>query len=516
MVFDSFQRHDLFILFPSLACLVVSIVLYVYCKNDKFGPAIFLLTLAALGLRVFMAHLDPYLWDWDERYHALVAKNFLHHPLIPTLYDHPVLNYDFKDWTRDYIWMHKQPLAMWQMALSFYLFGVNQFTARFPMIAEGTLMVLIIYRIGVLTINKQAGYLSALIFTVSFYALDFVTGGQALDHVDYALVFYASASLWAWLEYRDSPKMKLVILTGIFAGLAFMSKWIMGLLIFPVWGVSILLWERKQFSAYFNIGIAFLISAIVFIPWQIYTYYRFPVEYKFEVNYNTHEHFFKVLEAHSGSIWYYLENLDINYGVMIPYILPLGFIFMWLFVKRIDYKISMITFVLIPYLFFSLGPATKMPAYCYFVCVPVFLALGSFTLSIQKKIEKIKWKISKPIICLILLITSWFSINLVGIAKIHTGYNAINYYRINKVNYTDYFRNVSKTVPKEYIIFGFPYNAEVEMMFYSGNTCYNDFPTFEQYKLLKKYMNKIAVVKIDKTPSYLLNDPDVLKLKGPW
>ncbi len=513
MDFNYFQRHDLFILFPALACLVASIVLYIYPKNERSWPSLLLLTLAALGLRVFMAHLDPYLWDWDERYHAMVARNFMYHPLVPTLYDHPVLAYDFKDWTRDYIWMHKLPLAMWQMALSFYFFGVNQFTARFPMVLEGTLMVLIIYRIGVITINKQAGYLSALIYTVSFYALSFMTGGEALDHVDYALLFYASASLWSWLEYRESSKMKWVILTGIFAGLAFMSKWIMGLVIFPVWGISILFHERKQLSAYINIGIAFIISIIVFMPWQIYTYLRFPVEYGFETNYNTHQHFFKVLEAHSGTVWYYLENLDYNYGMIVPYILPLGLLFIWLYAKKIDYMISITTFIIIPYLFFSLGPATKMPAYCYFVCAPIFLALGSFALFVQKLMEKLKWRIIKPVICLILLTISWFSIDLIGIAKIHAGYDDLNHYRINKVQFTDYFRKISKTVPKEYVIFGFPYNSEIEMMFYTGNTCYDNFPTFKEYKILKKYHEKIAIIQTNKTPDYLMNDPDVLKIK---
>ena len=492
---------------------MASIVLYVYHKNDKIWPAVLLLTLAALGLRVFMAHLDPFLWDWDERYHALVAKNFLHHPLTPTLYDHPILNYNFEDWYKSHIWMHKQPLALWQMALSFYLFGVNQFTARFPMIAEGTLMVLIIYRIGALTVNKQAGYLSAIVYTVSFYALDFMTGGQATDNVDFALLFYSSASLWAWLEYKDSQKMRWVILTGIFAGLAFMSKWIMGLLIFPVWGICILIQERKVFSAYIHIAVSFLISAMIFIPWQAYAYFRFPIEYKYETEF-ANRHLFNVVEGHSGSLWYYLQNLNNNYGTIVPYILPLGLILIWVYVKRMDYKISMTAFILIPYLFFSLGPATKMSAYCYLVCAPIFLALGCCALFTQKLIEKIKWKISKPLICLILIIMSLYSIDLKDIAEKHTGYDAFNYYRINKVQFTDYSRKISKTVSKDYVIFGIPFDGEVEMMFYTGNTCYNNFPTLDEYRNIKKSGIKMAVFQIDKIPTYLQNDPSVLKIKG--
>ncbi len=38
------------------------------------------------------------LHDWDERYHALVAKNMIEQPFKPMLYKNPVLPYDYKDW----------------------------------------------------------------------------------------------------------------------------------------------------------------------------------------------------------------------------------------------------------------------------------------------------------------------------------------------------------------------------------------------------------------------------------
>ena len=188
------------------------------------------LAISSFGLRVFMAHLDPFLGQWDERYHALVAKNFLRHPLTPTLYDNPVIWNINTLCTISHIWMHKQPLALWQMALSFYFFGVNQFTARIPMVIEGALMTFLVYRISSIAINKQAGYLSALIYTVSFYALDFMTGGQSLDDVDYALFFYISASLWSWMEFSKSEKNVWLIFIGVFSGFAFMSKWSGGFL----------------------------------------------------------------------------------------------------------------------------------------------------------------------------------------------------------------------------------------------------------------------------------------------
>jgi 4-amino-4-deoxy-L-arabinose transferase len=57
------------------------------------GVAVLLICAGALFLRAFAAS-DPFLHEWDERFHALVAKNLASHPLVPTLYDDPALPFD--------------------------------------------------------------------------------------------------------------------------------------------------------------------------------------------------------------------------------------------------------------------------------------------------------------------------------------------------------------------------------------------------------------------------------------
>jgi 4-amino-4-deoxy-L-arabinose transferase len=60
-----------------------------------------LLALLGLGfcLRLHTVCADPYLQPWDERYHALVARNMMTQPLVPQLYADPALDYDYRDWT---------------------------------------------------------------------------------------------------------------------------------------------------------------------------------------------------------------------------------------------------------------------------------------------------------------------------------------------------------------------------------------------------------------------------------
>src|SRR5208283_5882088 len=100
-------------------------------KKGKTKTAIIFLLFCGLILRFFVA-TDFFLHDWDERYHALVAKHLILHPLIPTLYDNPILPFDYKNWLGNNVWLHKQPFPLWMMALSMWLFGTNEIALRLP------------------------------------------------------------------------------------------------------------------------------------------------------------------------------------------------------------------------------------------------------------------------------------------------------------------------------------------------------------------------------------------------
>ena len=97
---------------------ILSLILHL---NRKDKLSILFLGLTAISVFSFSALLDPFLNIWDERFHALVAKNLMNHPLMPTLYDNPVVNMAYDRWDRYHIWLHKQPLFLWQIALSFKL-----------------------------------------------------------------------------------------------------------------------------------------------------------------------------------------------------------------------------------------------------------------------------------------------------------------------------------------------------------------------------------------------------------
>ena len=105
---------------------------YLHFVKDKQKAAIILLLASAFLLRLLMISLDPYLHEWDERIHALVAKHMIIDPFKPMLIPEHLLPFDKNDVSYTDIWVHKQPLFLWQMALSMKLFGVNLVAMRLP------------------------------------------------------------------------------------------------------------------------------------------------------------------------------------------------------------------------------------------------------------------------------------------------------------------------------------------------------------------------------------------------
>ena len=142
------------------ACLVI--LSRRYYKMDKYRLAALMLVLISLLCGLYIT-ATPNLEPWDERYHALVAKNLMDHPLLPTLYDNPVLSYDYKQWAGNHIWVHKQPATLWGIALSMKVFGANVFAVRLPSVLMMASCVYFTFLLGKRLFNPRVGLILSLI-----------------------------------------------------------------------------------------------------------------------------------------------------------------------------------------------------------------------------------------------------------------------------------------------------------------------------------------------------------------
>lgn len=507
--------------------ILILISLYCFYFREHKVWGIFFLLLGGLTLRIFTAILNSHLHLWDEQFHAIVAKNMIENPFNPMLYKSPVFPYDKFSWVGGHIWLHKQPLFLWQMAISMKIFGVNTLALRLPSIIMSTLVILIIYRIGTITLTKQAGYFAAFIFATSSFVLQISSGAIHTDHNDVAFLFYISASIWAWTEYEiSSEKRKKVflVLIGIFSGSAILVKWLTGLLVFSGWGIAILLnkHRRKSFSEYLNLLISFSIAIIIFLPWQIYILIKFPEISRYEFALNT-RHFFEVIEGHGGTFWHHINLSNELYGINKFFLILTVLFFIWS-LKNKTFRYSFATFIFIVYLFFSVA-ASKMVAFTWCISFLIYLSIGNLIdrslkyLVIKPKNDKFKLLTNSFQLTLLLTI-AFFNLDIERLQEKYTIWNKDdNSHFAIRLKTTPIIKKLPKIVPDlhKYAVFNTNPDDNVQVMFFTDAiAAYSFVPNESDYLRLNSEEIKLAIFDNGDLPIYLREDPEVIKITGYW
>jgi 4-amino-4-deoxy-L-arabinose transferase-like glycosyltransferase len=137
-------------------------------------------------------------------------------------------------------WYDKPIFYYWEVALSFLVFGFNEFAARLPSALFGTANVLFIYWFGKKTISQRAGFTGALIFAFSIET--FILSKSAVT--DATLFLFLSAALgFFYLGYKEDKKY--YYLCYIAAALAVLTKGPIGLILPGGAAFLFLLWKRN-------------------------------------------------------------------------------------------------------------------------------------------------------------------------------------------------------------------------------------------------------------------------------
>ena len=492
------------LLSASIALFALSIL---SCTLNKYTTAILLLFVASLSLNYFLIHLDPFLNSWDERFHCLVAKNMISNPFKPMLYTQPLLPFDYTNWSGNYIWVHKQPLFLWQMALSLKLFGVSEVSARLPSAIMVSLLGPVVYRMGKLLVNARVGYVAALLMVTNNFILEHASGKQELEHNDLAFMFYVVVSIWAWIEYEKSGNRNWLFAAGIFSGCSILIKWLTGLLVFAGFGVYHGLLKKDIFnrSNLGNLLLAGFLCVSVFLPWQVYILSRFPMEAHCEYALNA-RHFMEVLQGHGGSLWFYLQNLSLSYSILYP----LVFIGIAISIFRMNTSsllMALAFLICITYLFYSIA-ATKMSSFVMPVAPLSFLFMGvaiDYFFNVGQKIKLLAY----ALIPLLLLLLCLQNLSIDKIAANHWRNTATFWGKFaqNTADNSQLYRKLSTMLPSNAVIGYCNQFEEIDCMFYSGVTSYA-YLNEEDFKILKNSGRRIAVFN-NHLPEFISNDTSV-------
>lgn len=478
--------------------LVAGIVsLFIACllheKKKQYSLALFILFVGGLFIRLFTAHLDPFLHDWDEKFHALVARNMMDKPFTPMLYTDTIVPRDYVSWTNNHIWLHKQPLFMWLMALSMKIFGINEFSIRYPSAVLGAIMPIILYRITYLMSRDRYWALFAgLIMCVSNYQLELISGFIGMDHNDVVFGFFVLASIWAYAEYTERPRWEFILLIGLFSGCAVLTKWLTGLVVFGGWFFNMLVNARTQNirKELLNFCIAAGVCILVFGPWQLYILSEFPVEAKHEYGYNT-KHLFEVVENHSGDNLFYYSKLSQYFGFYTWWLVIMGiFTFFFAAVKNKLLKSHLLFTIIVIYCFFSYVATTKLQSYLYVIAPIGFVLLSYAVLFLVRHLNFKPYSVY--LICLLIV---FHIFNYDGIRRYF--HRNDDQYRQAKIRNTEVYKNTMKDLPKNVkYVFNLGEFSSVEFMFYNkGITAYDRHITEEEFNVFVRDKIPVAAFK---------------------
>lgn len=487
---------------------VLFLILSFFFNKKKELLSLFFLFFGSLFFGFFISTIDSFLNTWDEQFHALVAKNIGNNGLVPMLYTNHYFEFNYKMWVANEVWLHKQPLFIWQIALSIKTFGVNEISVRLPSIIMHAFTSVFIYHIGKLLLNNYVGIIAAILFSVSFYQLELITGKYSTDHNDVAFLFYCTGSFFTWFKYMTTKSKYWLIFIAFFSGGAVLVKWLLGLLVYVIWFLINISFDKKNIiSNFLDMFISASISLIIFLPWQIYILYQFPKEANHEYSYNS-LHLYQAVEDHSG-IWNYHFNEGLNElygdGIFVPWILLLGVIIVY---RKSTMKIGRLFFIftiVFIYIFFTLV-ATKMLSYTIVSSPFLFISIGAVIYYVSNIFKNYSF-------FTLFIVLSLTGVGLFNFKKIKHKHSIVNNeLKIAEkkcIESLDYYLN-----KQSYLVFNFNHTpfANISAMFYSDYECYDFIPTKLDVEKLKDENKKIACILTTEVPDYIKNDPLIVKI----
>ena len=485
---------------PGICVFILVGVLYVLAflksRRSGYALALVLIILCSLILRVYLSW-DLYLHDWDERYHALVAKNMIDQPLKPMLYRDPVVPYDHRNWFANHVWVHKPPLPLWTMAAGMSLFGANEFGLRFPSVLLSTLAVLLTYGIGRRLFSRKVGLLAAFLHSIHGMIIELTAGKIATDHVDLFFLFFVELAVYLVVVQRKRKSAGGAALIGLAVGLAILCKWLPALTVIALW--VILDMDSLRPRPVLRLAVILAVMVLVALPWQLYIRARFPVEAAWETQFNL-RHITQALDGHGGPITYHFNVLVRSYGELI--LLPLIWLGVQSFRKLRDRKrLFLLAWVAIPFVVFSLFK-TKMQAYTVFAAPALFILTALFFYYLKGSIKKFKprWLAAA---CLVLLI---------GL-PVRYSVDRLRFFRPQdrSPQWVSDIKKLRGTLPDKSVIFN--HSRPIEVMFYTGYTAYDHVPSDEEKDIVRSKGYVLAVMDGPNLPLSLKDDRTILLLK---
>jgi|688.fasta_scaffold00712_2 4-amino-4-deoxy-L-arabinose transferase-like glycosyltransferase len=335
-----------------LSCIFISVALIGIWRlfvSNRIAASFRLVLLLTLFLKVYCS-ADLYLHGWDERYHALVAKNMLDDPLKPTLYKNPLHHYDITDWTNNHIWLSKPPVGLFIISNSIRIFGQHEYAVRVPGIIASLLSVYIVYLIFSKVYNQKLGLISSFFFGIHGVLTDLASGRVSSDAIETLFLLSINFGVYLILFNDEGKKSyRTHIKVGLITGISFLIKWQPALLILLLYMVD-QLGQRNYKQAIQRIVVATISALVLPGVWILYASIKYPEEmaWMLKAMFNP----LYGIVANNDSKWYsQISNFGVFFGyssylIILYYALRKTVVFS-------ERRVFMLTWIIVPLTIFS-------------------------------------------------------------------------------------------------------------------------------------------------------------------
>ncbi len=332
-------------------------------KEGSVKKDLSLLTLF-LGIAFFQFLGRIPLMEPDEGRYAEIPREMLESGDFIT----PFLNY--------VKYFEKPPLHYWLNALSFSVFGQNEFAARFPGALMGLLTCLLAYFAGRKLFCRRSGLLAALILGTS---TGFLLQAR-IDITDLTLTCALSASLFFFILAAGEGEQRKGLYYHLFyacAALAVLAKGLIGI-VFPCAIIFIQLVVTRNWRLVREMRLATGIPLFLLVaaPWFVAVSLQNP---EFPRFFFIHEHFERFLTKVHGRykpFWYFVPVLA---GTMFPWALFIPSALKGVWRERLSRdgrsRLFLAIWIIVIFIFFSKSDSKLIP-YILPIFPPLALLMG--------------------------------------------------------------------------------------------------------------------------------------------
>jgi 4-amino-4-deoxy-L-arabinose transferase-like glycosyltransferase len=160
----------------------------------------------------------------------------------------------------------KIPGFLWPQALSARIFGFHAWSIALPVVIEGLITVLVLYRV----VRRWAGPVAGLLAAATFAVTPIIAAMFWRSVADAPLIMCLVLAADAWQRAVDKGRLRSLLLAGVWVGLGFHAKMLMAWVILPALAIAYIACApnpmRRRLA---QVGLAGLVTIGVSLFWVL-------------------------------------------------------------------------------------------------------------------------------------------------------------------------------------------------------------------------------------------------------